>query len=382
MAFRFESTSGSKAPPAPAATVHRRATPTPGPLWSQLARRVGGSDHDSSDDRHRYFHGAGESVRRAVASTGRPLDGDLRSEFERRFGHDFRDVRVHADAPAAASAHLLRASAYTVGNDLVFASGSYSPDSAEGKRLIAHELAHVAQQEESAPAGGLTVSEPGDASEVEADRAAERVVRGERVTVGSGGGGGGAAIARQPLPGETGEPTADHFVNPLGAAVASKVAKLVGQVDHNIAGDTEEVTHKRLRRDADQLGEFYSVALGSVDKNLAAAIRYHGYSIPDWCGIYALWAMKLVGMGVGNWKIGSGISSVEGMKQRRPDEAIELGDVAAKTENGHMATVVSVQGNDVTTIDGNSGKVGGEITGPNGPKPRSAWDQGFYYSKK
>lgn len=63
-----------------------------------------------------------------------------------KFGHDFSKVRIHADSQAAASADSLIAAAYTVGNDIVFARGEYSPDSAGGKRLLAHELTHVVQQ--------------------------------------------------------------------------------------------------------------------------------------------------------------------------------------------------------------------------------------------
>jgi hypothetical protein len=78
---------------------------------------------------------------------GRPLDASTRAFFEPRFGHDFRDVRVHTDAPAAESAQAVNALAYTVGSDVVFAGGEYAPHTAMGKKLLAHELVHVAQQE-------------------------------------------------------------------------------------------------------------------------------------------------------------------------------------------------------------------------------------------
>ena len=60
--------------------------------------------------------------------------------------HDFNRVRVHTDALASSSARALHASAYTVGNDIVFASGAYTPSTIGGRRLLAHELAHVIQQ--------------------------------------------------------------------------------------------------------------------------------------------------------------------------------------------------------------------------------------------
>lgn len=63
------------------------------------------------------------------------------------FGQHLEDVRIHADAGAAESARAVQASAYTVGNDIVFAAGRYSPHSVQGLRLLSHELAHVVQQQ-------------------------------------------------------------------------------------------------------------------------------------------------------------------------------------------------------------------------------------------
>jgi hypothetical protein len=61
-------------------------------------------------------------------------------------GFDFSNVRIHADARAAESARSVAALAYTVGRDIVFGEGQYRPHTMQGQRLLAHELAHVAQQ--------------------------------------------------------------------------------------------------------------------------------------------------------------------------------------------------------------------------------------------
>ncbi|HEY2937220.1 MAG TPA: DUF4157 domain-containing protein [Gaiellaceae bacterium] len=82
----------------------------------------------------------------ALATPGRPLDPRARRAMEARFGYDFSGVRVHDDARAAATAASIDAAAFTVGADVVFASGRYDPASPEGQRLLAHELAHVVQQ--------------------------------------------------------------------------------------------------------------------------------------------------------------------------------------------------------------------------------------------
>lgn len=66
--------------------------------------------------------------------------------MEPRFGHDFSEVRVHADARAAESARAVNALAYTVGRDVVFDTDRYAPATAGGRMLLAHELTHVVQQ--------------------------------------------------------------------------------------------------------------------------------------------------------------------------------------------------------------------------------------------
>lgn len=91
-------------------------------------------------------HQAPPAVREAVGSPGRPLDAAARVYMEPRFGYDFSRVRIHADERAAASARGVNALAYTVGNDIVFAAGRYAPMTPAGRRLLAHELAHVVQQ--------------------------------------------------------------------------------------------------------------------------------------------------------------------------------------------------------------------------------------------
>lgn len=58
---------------------------------------------------------------------------------------DFSDVRIHTDSQAAESARAVNARAYTMGQDIVFGAGRYAPETAEGQRLLAHELAHVVQ---------------------------------------------------------------------------------------------------------------------------------------------------------------------------------------------------------------------------------------------
>lgn len=77
---------------------------------------------------------------------GNPLSPALRAFFEPRFGADFRGVRVHTDSQAADTAKSLNARAFTLGREVVFGAGEYSPATTQGKKLLAHELTHVVQQ--------------------------------------------------------------------------------------------------------------------------------------------------------------------------------------------------------------------------------------------
>lgn len=81
---------------------------------------------------------------------GHPLPASARSFFEPRFGHDFGQVRLHTDKRAEESARELGARAYTIGTDIAFGAGQYSPETASGRRLLAHELTHVLQQRRGA----------------------------------------------------------------------------------------------------------------------------------------------------------------------------------------------------------------------------------------
>ncbi len=85
-------------------------------------------------------------VHDVLRSSGQPLDMATRAFMEPRFGHDFSKVRVHIDARAAESAAAVNALAYAVGQHVVFGAGQHRPGTADGRRMVAHELAHVIQQ--------------------------------------------------------------------------------------------------------------------------------------------------------------------------------------------------------------------------------------------
>lgn len=108
-------------------------------------------------------------VHEVLRSPGQPLDLATRAFFEPRFGHDFSQVRVHADAKAADSAKAVNALGYTVGRHMVFSTGQYAPNNPQGKRLLAHELTHVMQQRNASPLGAFELGKDDSAYEREAD---------------------------------------------------------------------------------------------------------------------------------------------------------------------------------------------------------------------
>ena len=138
---------------------------------------------------------------------GQPLEKGIRSGMEASFGHDFSEVRVHTGARASDSAKSVQAHAYTVGSDIVFQGDRYSPGTAEGQRMLAHELTHVVQQRsgpvDGTPAGGgISVSDPSDRFEREAEATADRVTSGGSAGVTGADAPAGSSVQREDAPPE------------------------------------------------------------------------------------------------------------------------------------------------------------------------------------
>jgi len=84
---------------------------------------------------------------------GSPLPNKTREGFETHFNTDLSQVRIHSDEKHQQLAKSLKAKAFTTGNDIVFAKGKFSPESHDGKKLLAHELTHVVQQKNNKISG-------------------------------------------------------------------------------------------------------------------------------------------------------------------------------------------------------------------------------------
>lgn len=148
-------------------------------------------------------------VHDVLRSPGQPLDQATRAFMEPRFGHDFSQVRVHTDVKAAESARAVNALAYTVGRSLVFSEGQYAPQTAGGRRLMAHELTHSLQQTRGGNEqiqGKLRIGSASDSSEQEADRIADSIIGNGSATV-EGVSAVSGVVQRACGPTEIGEPT-------------------------------------------------------------------------------------------------------------------------------------------------------------------------------
>ena len=114
---------------------------------------------------------------------GQMLDHSVKGQMESAFQTDFSNVRVHNDPTANDLSRNVDARAFTTGNDIFFGRGEYNPGSSTGRELIAHELTHVVQQEGPGVKPKLSVSQPGDASELEADHVARAIMQDEQRSV-------------------------------------------------------------------------------------------------------------------------------------------------------------------------------------------------------
>ena len=182
---------------------------------------TGGADACDHCAHERSADGAGAvppAVDEVVRTPGQPLDAVTSARMGERFGHDFSGVRVHTDAHAAQSARAVNALAYTIGEHIVFGDGQFAPGSAAGRRLAAHELAHVVQQSGGRRAGVSPAR--ADLLERDAHAAADAAVGG----VGPVGvePAGGVWMARTPVLGT-------RFTQPPGAK--SKYTKIAGRFD-------------------------------------------------------------------------------------------------------------------------------------------------------
>ena len=172
----------------PAALAHISAAERTGDRGTPLERAAGAlGNRNFTHLLSRMHDGAGilpgglvhPDVQSAIAASrgrGSLLSRDASRRLESAYGEPLGSVRIHTGEHAAALARAVSARAFTVGSDVFFARNEYDPASAGGRELIAHEVAHVVQQRGAPAAGRLSVSQPGDASERDAEAMAHDAI--------------------------------------------------------------------------------------------------------------------------------------------------------------------------------------------------------------
>ncbi|MEX0268914.1 DUF4157 domain-containing protein [Leptolyngbyaceae cyanobacterium UHCC 1019] len=117
----------------------------------------------------------------SASGRGDSLDTGIQQHLEQNLGTNLSSVQIHTDSEADRLSRAVNAIAFTTGQDIFFSTGSYNPRSSEGQQLIAHEVVHAVQQANGAVAGtptpdGISISDPADSFEQEADRVAHQVI--------------------------------------------------------------------------------------------------------------------------------------------------------------------------------------------------------------
>jgi peptidoglycan hydrolase-like protein with peptidoglycan-binding domain len=138
------------------------------------------------------------------------------------------------------------------------------------------------------------------------------------------------------------------------AAIAAAYGE-IGLVRAKEAGDVDE-TGQQTRVGWERLAEYFNVAAPGVWPD--DVVKYVKPGLPSWCGIFTLWALKTGGASVGNWGMGTGIPGIRQVTDPQP------GDIGYMNENQHYCLVVSVEGDQVNSVDGNTvgdDTVGGEV---------------------
>jgi len=119
-------------------TAEREAT--------QTATRAMNSLASPANSAYRRTSPAAASQTSLFATQGQTLDLATRLSMESRFRYDFSHIPIPHDPAAQRAASSLNARAFAHGRDIAFAKDQFSPSTAEGQRLLAHELAHTIQQ--------------------------------------------------------------------------------------------------------------------------------------------------------------------------------------------------------------------------------------------
>ena len=101
-----------------------------------------------------------------------PVDRVIINDFNRKSGADLGEVKIVYGPAADEYTRSHHALALVLGTDIFFRNGAYRPETEEGRKILAHELIHVAQSKKREEYRGASREE----LEREAEEAEEREV--------------------------------------------------------------------------------------------------------------------------------------------------------------------------------------------------------------
>lgn len=282
---------------------------------------------------------------------GSAMSSDTRGFMESRFGADFSGVRIHTGTQAENMSRSISAHAFTYGNDIYFNSGKYSPNSTEGRHLLAHELTHTIQQGAS-PAmqrsvAAKSIQLKGINRKIQRMEAASQ--RNAAVELAKAEQGKVVANAEGPDGKRMGwERLLEYFKTTFGE---DKI------LPEGAAFQQGTVNEGQIKKKSTFNGNV-------MDPNDGVTVLHNQPrdAMPSWCGIFAFWALNKGGFSMKKWQLGRAFIPPEaaypGGHQPQP------GDIAYRKEFSHYALVVSSDGANVTSMNGNTAgddNIGGEI---------------------
>lgn len=267
---------------------------------------------------------------------GSALPQTTRSFMESRFNSSFEGVRIHTGSTAQSLSRSINAQAFTHGNDIYFNSGKFSPDTAAGGHLLAHELTHTIQQGASKPvAANTSVSRKSIIQ-----RAAEGSVPQLTNAVAKAKGEEGKVNANKEGPDgnrEGWERLLEYFKTTFGEDKIIRNGQPIveGGVaeDHIKKKSTIEGPRPAKPRPADN-GPYMRDAM------------------PSWCGIFVFWALNKGGVPMPKWELGGRMVTPEAAYP--PGYIPKAGDIAYRDNYSHYAIVEKADGSTVTTVNGNT----------------------------
>ncbi|MFD2163350.1 DUF4157 domain-containing protein [Paradesertivirga mongoliensis] len=267
---------------------------------------------------------------------GSALPQETRGFMGSRFNANFDNVRIHTGSTAEKLSSSINAQAFTHGNNIYFNSGKYSPNTASGGLLLAHELTHTIQQgaakanQTSQVARKPLIQRSAGASVPQLDNAVAKA-KGEEGKVN--------ANKEGPDGYREGWPRLlEYFKTTFGEDMI-----ISGGGGTTVTGAVSEMDIKKKREASGMRPN-----QGTPSTN----DRVMRDAMPSWCGIFVFWALNKGGVPMKKWELGGRMVTPE--SARIPGETPQVGDIAYRNEFSHFAIVEKVSGSTVTTVNGNT----------------------------